>query len=118
MRLAVFILSLLMKMKIDNQVVDILLPMISEAGNVDIPLIMSDNRVRPAVTCRNILFRYLNEKLYWSTPRIGRAFHRKHATVIHGIKNARDYGTSPSYKTERAIQEDFLERIMIHENEN
>lgn len=97
---------------------DLLVPFISEAGGVEQSVIMSASRLRKATICRFILFRYLFEELRWSTPRIGRAFHREHSTVIHGIDTARDYFSFPTYEGERAIHNDFIERIMIHENEN
>lgn len=105
-------------MRFDKEVVNLLLPFISEAGGVERAVILSASRLRQASVCRFILFRYLYEDLKWSTPRIGRAFHREHATVIHGINRAKDFISLPSYGIERAIHDDFMERIMIHENEN
>lgn len=106
-----------MKKKYDKEVVEVLLPLISEASGVEQSVILSTSRLRMVTVCRFILFRYLFEELGWSTPRIGRAFHKEHATVIHGIDRAKDFITLPSYETERAIHDDFIERVMIHENE-
>lgn len=104
-------------MRIDKSVVELLLPMISEAGGVDVSVIMSDTRLNKAAVCRFILFRYLYEDLKWSTPRIGRSLGRNHASVIHGISRAKDFISLPSYEKEHAIHDDFIERVMINENE-
>lgn len=97
---------------------DVALELMSECGNISVADLMSNGRQQHAVSCRYLLFRFMYEDLFWSTPRIGRFFNRNHATVIHGIKQARDYISLPSYENERSINDDFIERLLIHENEN
>lgn len=104
-------------MRFDKEVVDLLLPFISDSAGIEQSIIMSASRLRKASVCRFILYRYLYEELRWSTPRIGRAFHREHATIIHGINRAKDFISLPSYGIERAVHDDFIEKVMIHENE-
>ena len=98
--------------------IDILLEIMSECASISIADIISDTRQRDAVICRYLLFRFIGEDLHWSKPRIGRFFHRNHATVIYGIKQAHDYMSLPFFNNERSIYEDFIERVLIHENEN
>lgn len=89
----------------------------SEVSGIDVECIMSRSRLRNAVTCRYLLFWYMYYELCLSTPMIGRILNRDHATVLHGLSCAHDFLTLPTYDNERQLYFDFIETVMIHENE-
>ena len=60
--------------------------------------IMSTNRQRFIVEARNMIYAFLSEN-HWGCTKIGRAFGKNHASVIHGCRNhENDYKTLHYYR--------------------
>ena len=83
----------------------------SRAANVSVADIMGRSRRPELCVARNIIWLHLWEVEHLSTTQIGQRFGRAHATVLHGIKNARDYGNYKCYRRERGIMESFINGI-------
>lgn len=90
-------------MKIDD-----ILDAMSQASELDVERLTENTRRQIVVTCRDLMFLYISNNLEWTTTKIGEVFNRDHSTVLHGIKRAHLFLTTPSYKQERKINDKFL----------
>lgn len=91
--------------------IDDILGSMSQASGMSVEQLLEDTRRKDIVSCRDLMFLYLYSTEGLSTPQIGKIFNRDHATVLHGIKMAKVFLTTPSYKQESEIWFDFLQKL-------
>lgn len=89
------------------------------ASGFSIEQIRSKSRHEPLPFVRYMLFAVLNESYQWSTPKIGRALNRDHASVLSGIKKYHEIidDNSHGYQVEHVINENFHGLIMVPNRE-
>jgi len=103
--------------------VDITLPPLFNAAvaasGFTIEQIKSDSRHQPLPFVRYMLSAILYEDYLWSTPKIGRALNRDHASVLTGIKKYHEIidDNSHGYQVEHVINENFHGLIMVPNRE-
>ena len=89
------------------------------ASGFTIEQIKSSSRHEPLPFVRYMLSAILYEDYHWSTPKIGRALNRDHASVLTGIKKYHEIidASSHGYQVENVINENFHSLIMVPNRE-
>ena len=89
------------------------------ASGFTIQQIKSKSRHEPLPFVRYMLSAILYENYHWSTPKIGRALNRDHASVLIGIKKYHEIidDNSHGYQVEHVINDNFHDLIMVPNRE-